>query len=94
MSQQQELIEKYLTTTCPHCGHSFTLPHRPIEVQILEQIKELSRHSGVAEAKTIAANIYLSLSQTQRHLLKLEVQGKIYRIGQRKGWRIAKPNEN
>lgn len=74
---------------CPHCGYRYTLPFKPVERQILRAIEKMERNSGKATTNGIATQLYLSHSQTFRHLAQLESRGEIVRIGTKSGWRKA-----
>jgi len=83
------MTPKPKTITCPHCGHAFPLPFRPVESQIAQAVEKITRHSGAASSQAVALEVSLSKAQTVRYLNRLERNGTVQRIGQRKGWRAA-----
>jgi hypothetical protein len=85
--KQSDLLP--LHVACPRCGHVVELPHKPVEKQIIQAVRKLERHSGVASTQAVSLEVCLSYSQAGRYLRRLARTGSVRRIGERGGWKSA-----
>jgi DNA-binding MarR family transcriptional regulator len=74
---------------CPHCGHRYADHIPQQDALLLNALRRLARHSPTVSSQALALEVHLSRSQTVRRLGALERMGRVRRVGQRGGWRLA-----
>jgi len=77
-----------VSQNCETCGKLLDF-QAATENQILRAIDSISRRAGKATTIAIATEMHLSESQIRRYLNRLELSGRVQRIGERGGWQRA-----
>ena len=78
-----------IRTKCPCCGCNYEMRDQTYEEQVFEIVEAIWDEGEKATTKKVAAHLPISEAQTRRYLKRLESWGRVRRVGQRAGWRIA-----